>query len=455
MTQSNSPQASGWPQRWQRFSAAAVRAFHVYGTWLASISWKRFILLAVLLLIVVNLLQKLPPFTWTITESITPSVSQVKLPVVPPVPPVTVPDIHIEVPGAAASSASAAGKGFELSIDGHGVRIQKKDGTQVVTSAASAGSAPEGAQVVIQAGDKRVEVKLPPGAQPDEVRDAIEEARQQVAEDRPEIELPILQRSAGENDAVPGADGEAGLRHLGVGVLDELALVEHRVAELVRGQQLAVLAQLGVAGEPEDVVRAAGEVVAGLEHVDRELRKIFLDLLAPDRDDARGADNERGSVGDRARREEREHLERLAETHLVGEEAMAADLDKMMHPFDAAVLVGTEQLGQSGRGFRRCEDLPAPRLDLGREGELQFRVGEEREDKVRRQRPLAVGLGDVLLPGMEGLPARGLEGDDAEVGQDDRTSVFTEERVDLAIGEHSLAGAEDPAEIQAVGRGRS
>ena len=182
MTQSNSPQASGLPQRWQRFSAAAVRAFHVYGTWLASISWKRFILLAVLLLIVVNLLQKLPPFTWTITESITPSVSQVKLPVVPPVPPVTVPDIHIEVPGAAASSASAAGKGFELSIDGHGVRIQKKDGTQVVTSAASAGSAPEGAQVVIQAGDKRVEVKLPPGAQPDEVRDAIEEAQQQVVD---------------------------------------------------------------------------------------------------------------------------------------------------------------------------------------------------------------------------------------------------------------------------------
>lgn len=182
MTQSTTPQASGWPQRWQRFSAAAVRAFHVYGTWLASISWKRFALLSVLLLIVVNLLQKLPPFTWTITESITPSVGHVKLPVVPPVPPVTVPDIHIEVPGAAASSASAAGKGFELSIDGHGVRILKKDGTEAAASAASAGSAPDGAQVVIQAGDKRVEVKLPPGAQPDEVRDAIEEARQQVVD---------------------------------------------------------------------------------------------------------------------------------------------------------------------------------------------------------------------------------------------------------------------------------
>ena len=83
----------------------------------------------------------------------------------------------------------------------------------------------------------------------------------------------------------------------------ETGLRKDAAGKVVRRQQLTVLAQLGVAGEPEDVVRAAGEVVAGLEHVDRELRKIFLDLLAPDRDDARGADNERGSVGDRARRD--------------------------------------------------------------------------------------------------------------------------------------------------------
>ena len=180
MTQSTPPTALAWSQRWQHFSAAAVRAFHVYGTWLASISWKRFALLSVLLLFVVTLLQKLPPFTWTITESVTPMVGRMKTPPVPPVPPVTVPDVHVEVPG---SAASGGARGFELSIDEHGVKILKKDGAESAASAASAaGSAPEGAQVVIQAGDKRVEVKLPPGAQPDEVREAIEDAKQQVVD---------------------------------------------------------------------------------------------------------------------------------------------------------------------------------------------------------------------------------------------------------------------------------
>lgn len=188
MTQSTPPQAPVWPQRWQRFSAAAVRAFHVYGTWLASISWKRFALLSVLLLIVVNLLQKLPPFTWTITESITPSVGHVKLPPVPPMPPVVVPDVHVEVPGRSAGGDGSARRSFELKVDEHGVRID--EAVQPAASAAS-GAVPatsepsasaEGARVVIQAGDKKVEVKLPPGAQPDEVREAIEDAKQQVVD---------------------------------------------------------------------------------------------------------------------------------------------------------------------------------------------------------------------------------------------------------------------------------
>lgn len=188
MTQSTPPQAPVWPQRWQRFSAAAVRAFHVYGTWLASISWKRFALLSVLLLIVVNLLQKLPPFTWTITESITPRVGQVRPPVVPPVPPVVVPDVHVEVPGRSAGGDGSARRSFELKVDEHGVRID--EAVQPAASAAS-GAAPApseapatsgGARVVIQAGDKKVEVKLPPGAQPDEVREAIEDAKRQVVD---------------------------------------------------------------------------------------------------------------------------------------------------------------------------------------------------------------------------------------------------------------------------------
>src|ERR1700712_2042772 len=53
---------------WQRLSTGAVRLFHEYANWLVGISWKRFIVLSVLLLIVVNILVDLPPFTWHVTE---------------------------------------------------------------------------------------------------------------------------------------------------------------------------------------------------------------------------------------------------------------------------------------------------------------------------------------------------------------------------------------------------
>src|SRR6218665_1815519 len=54
--------------RWQRISSAVVRAFHVYANWLVGISWKRFIMLSLALLIGANILQDLPPFTWRITQ---------------------------------------------------------------------------------------------------------------------------------------------------------------------------------------------------------------------------------------------------------------------------------------------------------------------------------------------------------------------------------------------------
>ena len=62
--------ATDGSSRWQRFSAAAVRGYHAYGSWLVGISWKRFIVLAVFLLIVVGILHDLPPFTWTFTEEV-------------------------------------------------------------------------------------------------------------------------------------------------------------------------------------------------------------------------------------------------------------------------------------------------------------------------------------------------------------------------------------------------
>ena len=59
-----------WLQRWQRLSEAAVRAFHRYANWLVGISWRKFFVLGLLLIILANILQSLPPFTWRITETI-------------------------------------------------------------------------------------------------------------------------------------------------------------------------------------------------------------------------------------------------------------------------------------------------------------------------------------------------------------------------------------------------
>ena len=83
--------ADHWPQRWKRFSALCVRGFHSYAGWLIGISWKRFILLALLLLVVSGLLQNIPPFSWTYTTTVRPLADQQATapdaPSAPPAPP--------------------------------------------------------------------------------------------------------------------------------------------------------------------------------------------------------------------------------------------------------------------------------------------------------------------------------------------------------------------------------
>ncbi|MEO3689913.1 histidine kinase [Roseateles paludis] len=63
-----SPQQQAWIDRTQRLKAEALRVFHVYASWLVSISWKRFVMLAVATLIGANILQHLPPFNWKVSE---------------------------------------------------------------------------------------------------------------------------------------------------------------------------------------------------------------------------------------------------------------------------------------------------------------------------------------------------------------------------------------------------
>ena len=64
-----SPPPAAAPSAWQRFSRAVASGFRRYAEWLVSISWKKFFLLSVLLLIAAGLLSEIPPFSTRIVVS--------------------------------------------------------------------------------------------------------------------------------------------------------------------------------------------------------------------------------------------------------------------------------------------------------------------------------------------------------------------------------------------------
>ena len=157
---------SPWPERWRRLSAGATRRFHAYANWLVGISWKRFALLALLLLIASELLQSIPPFSWRVTE--------------------TVPERRLRIDKSASASD---GKGrVAITIDEQGVRVEPRS----AAAASAAASAPT------------VQIKLPLDLNAEEreaVRQAVEEAKDAIQEALAE------QRQRAREAAT---DGEAG-----------------------------------------------------------------------------------------------------------------------------------------------------------------------------------------------------------------------------------------------------
>ncbi len=177
---------------WQRFASTAVRLFHEYANWLVSISWKRFFLLAVLLLIVTAILQKLPPFRFGWTEEIqAPAVPNIKIPKIPPIPPVPpIPSIKIEKPSKGDSGD------VSISIDKNGIRIGPRNAgaagsaASAASAAASAASAALGAapgsespKAATEPGDGSITITLP-GATRDQIREAARAAREAAREVR-------------------------------------------------------------------------------------------------------------------------------------------------------------------------------------------------------------------------------------------------------------------------------
>ena len=166
---------------WPRFAAEAVRLFHDYGNWLVSISWKRFLLLAVLLLILAGILSSLGSRSGG-SEEVTIS------PAAPATP--ATPATGKRQPTVKIQKKSADDDEVTISINKDGVRISPRRAAAPAASAASAAasapdaaaSAASGAGITAIANGDGVQIRVPAGADSEAVRDAVEEARAAVVE---------------------------------------------------------------------------------------------------------------------------------------------------------------------------------------------------------------------------------------------------------------------------------
>ena len=191
-----------WHARWQRFSTAAVRAFHAYANWLVSISWRRFIVLSLLLLIVVGILHDLPPFTWTVTEYFEGGPDRVeksgkpakqsktpKLPAVPAEPAEPAPPAAPAAPGARKSDmpirieSGSAKDGVDISIGKDGIRIVPKGKAPAAAASAVAEQVDRALAAAASAAERGIRIVVPPGTvDSKELQAAVQGARAQIEE---------------------------------------------------------------------------------------------------------------------------------------------------------------------------------------------------------------------------------------------------------------------------------
>jgi signal transduction histidine kinase len=174
------PKQRPWLEHWQGLYSTVLRAFHRYANWLVGISWRRFAVLSLLLVILANLLQEVPPFSWRVTETIEGSeVQPPKPPRAPEAPKAAKapkePVIRIEksLPGASSPT------GIDITIDERGIRITPKNASAAASAASAASGVATGKPAV-----PRIAINLPENASSEEVRDAIrgavEEARDAI-----------------------------------------------------------------------------------------------------------------------------------------------------------------------------------------------------------------------------------------------------------------------------------
>ena len=159
---------------WHAFRAGALQAFHRYANWLVGISWKRFLLLSVLLMIVAAITQSLPPFSYTVTERVEVPITIPDLPDLPELPKPPKPTPAPKAPPAspepaARPEAPAAPQPASGASDAEGVDIRIGPGGIRIRVPKDPATGEDGANI---------DIKLPAEISQDVVKEAIEDARQ-------------------------------------------------------------------------------------------------------------------------------------------------------------------------------------------------------------------------------------------------------------------------------------
>jgi Histidine kinase len=181
--------ADTWSQRWQRLSSASVRFFHFYANWLISISWRRFIVLSVALVVLVAMVHDIPPFTFRYTEQVETTRPRVRA--VPPKAPVA--------PKAPrpAKAPEAPAESIEINIGKDGIKITPRSGAAAASAAASAASGADSGEI---------NIRLPPGVANQAVREALEQARREIAEAMRQEQENLRERRAELEQAARDAE---------------------------------------------------------------------------------------------------------------------------------------------------------------------------------------------------------------------------------------------------------
>lgn len=174
------PPAGRWQPRWQRFAAASVRGYHAYASWLVGLSWRRFAVYALLLIIAVAILQDLPLFTWKVTE-------QAEAP----------PARTADAPKAPASGAASqklpiridgpkpvdVTVGVQIDIGQDGIRVTPKSAARAASAAdvaASAALEASRAAAAAASAAQGIRITLPETATGGALREAVEQARRDL-----------------------------------------------------------------------------------------------------------------------------------------------------------------------------------------------------------------------------------------------------------------------------------